>query len=53
MTVLDGPFFPGAGTSPWRLEGREAEIRFWQRVMADFAMFGRSQARHLVIQGVR
>ncbi|HIT76540.1 MAG TPA: AAA family ATPase [Candidatus Avipropionibacterium avicola] len=53
MPVLDGPFFPGAGTSPWRLEGREEEIRLWERVMADFAMFGRTQARHLVIQGVR
>lgn len=53
MTVLDGPFFPGAGTSPWRLEGREVELRLWERVMADFAMFGRSKARHLVIQGVR
>lgn len=50
---MQGPFFPGAGTSPWRLEGRETEIRLWQRVMADFAMFGRSQARHLLIQGVR
>ena len=50
---MEGPFFPGAGTSPWRLEGREVEIRLWHRVMADFAMFGRSQARHLLIQGVR
>ncbi|MGD7708162.1 ATP-binding protein [Microlunatus sp. Y2014] len=50
---MDGPFFPGAGTSPFRLEGRETEIRLWQRVMADFDMFGRSQARHLIIQGVR
>lgn len=53
MIGMEGPFFPGAGTSPWRLEGREVEIRLWQRVMADFAMFGRSQSRHLLIQGVR
>lgn len=50
---MDGPFFPGAGTSPYRLEGREAELRQWRRVLTDFAAFGHTQARHLIISGVR
>ncbi|MGD7786960.1 AAA family ATPase [Propionibacteriaceae bacterium Y1700] len=50
---MEGPFFPGAGTSPYRLEGREAELREWQRVLTDFDAFGHTQARHLIISGVR
>ncbi|MDN5725951.1 MAG: ATP-binding protein, partial [Propionibacteriales bacterium] len=50
---MEGPFFPGAGTSPFRLEGREAELREWQRVLTDFDAFGHTQSRHLIITGVR
>ncbi|SDE65564.1 AAA family ATPase [Auraticoccus monumenti] len=50
---MRGPFFPGAGTSPFRLEGRDDELRTWHRMLTDLAVFGQTQARHLVVQGVR
>ncbi|MVA77617.1 AAA family ATPase [Auraticoccus sp. F435] len=50
---MRGPFFPGAGTSPFRLEGRDAELRTWERMLTDLAVFGQTSARHLVVQGVR
>lgn len=50
---MPGPFFPGAGTSPFRLEGRDDELRTWHRMLTDLAVFGSTQSRHLVLQGVR
>ncbi|WP_157973903.1 ATP-binding protein [Desertihabitans aurantiacus] len=50
---MAGPFFPGAGTSPFRLEGRDRELRTWHRMLTDIGVFGHTQERQLILQGVR